>query len=300
MRRIGSVTALTLAALAPSVAQGETTTVLMPGKAFSPARSTIVAGDVVVFTNTDFVTHDVRLAGGEVYSGPITYSKSWSQQFDRPGGYPYVCTLHVGMSGNLDVLAATLGATPRTLLEGEPVTLSGRAPAGTALVRVEQSVAGGAWTAVGTGAAPAPDGGFETTVPAVTGASYRVTTPAGASRPVTPRVQAAFDVRVTVKRKRRHTAVRVHTVPAAKGLVARLELYSRWRYRWRPQRRSRLDAEGRAGFRLPASRRTYARVTASRGGRVLARSDVISLRTGRVAGDPDAIVPHGGGHGGHG
>ena len=43
----------------------------MPGKFFDPARSTVVAGDVVVFRNNDLVTHDVRIGGGLFDSGPI-------------------------------------------------------------------------------------------------------------------------------------------------------------------------------------------------------------------------------------
>ena len=63
--------------------------------------------------------------------------------FDQPGGYPFGCTLHAFMSGNLDVVAATLSAAPDGVLAGEPLTLSGRAPAGTALVGVERSIGGG-------------------------------------------------------------------------------------------------------------------------------------------------------------
>ena len=212
-----------------------------------------------------------------------------------------MCTLHPFMSGNLDVLAATLTATPDSPLAGEPITLAGRAPAGTAQVAVEQSVAGGDWTALGS-VAPAGDGRFRATAPAVIGASYRVVAPAGASRAVVPRVQARVDVHVTVKRKRRHTSVRVHTMPAAKRFNVTLELYSRWRFRWRAQRHAALDARGGAGFRLLAGRRTLARVALSRGGHapVLARSGVVSLRTGRAAADPDEIRPARPDHDGHG
>ena len=175
----------------------------MPGKFFDPRALTMVAGDVVAFRNSDLVVHDVRIAGGAFDSGPIGRFSSWSQQIDQPGGYPFVCTLHPFMSGNLDVLAATLAAAPDGVLAGEPLTLSGRAPAGTAQLGVEQSVSGGEWTAAG-GATPAPDGAFTTTVPAVEGASYRVTTPAGASPAVTPRVTARIDVHLAVERTRRH------------------------------------------------------------------------------------------------
>jgi plastocyanin len=288
------------AASTPAAASAETTTIRMPGKYFDPARSTVVAGDLIVFRNDDLVTHDVRIGGGLFDSGAILRFSSWSQQIDQPGGYPFICTLHRFMTGNVDVLAATLAAKPDSVLAGEPLALSGRAPAGTARVGIERSVSGGAWVAVGA-TVPEPDGRFEATVPAAVGASYRVTTPAGASPPVVPDVQAGVAVHVMVRHRREHTLVRVHTMPATAGLTATLELYSRWHFRWRPQRRQavRLGAGGRARFRLPASRQTFARVAVSRGrgGPALARSGVVSLRTGRAARDPDTIVPPAGGHG---
>jgi len=291
-----------LALSAPAAANAETATIAMPGKFFDPVRSTVVAGDVVVFRNNDLVTHDVRVGGGLFDSGPILRFTSWSQQFDVPGSLPFVCTLHAFMNGNLDVVAATLAAAPDGVLAGEPLELSGRAAAGTARIGVEQSLAGGEWSAVGAGAAPAADGSFATTVPAVEGASYRVTTPVGASPPVTPRVTARVDIHLAVERTRRHATVRVHTMPATTGFTATLELYSRWRFRWRATRRVKLDADGGASFRLPASRRSFARVALSRAprGPVLVRSGTVKLRTGRAAVDPDLITPSPGGPGGHG
>jgi plastocyanin len=291
----------------PAAASAETTTITMPGKYFDPARSSMVAGDLVVFRNNDLVTHNVRFAGGVFDSGPIGRFTAWSQQIDQPGGYPFVCTIHAFMSGNLDVLAATLAAAPDGVLAGEPLTLSGRAPAGTARLGVEQSVSGGEWSEIG-GAAPAADGIYETAVPAVEGASYRVTTPAGASPAVTPRVTARVDVHLEVERTRRHIDLHVHTMPATTGFVATLELYSRWHFRWRSTRRVRLDSHGAASFRLPASHRSFARVALSRSprGPALVHSGVVKLMTGRSAVDPDPITPHpggggdAGGHGGHG
>jgi plastocyanin len=286
----------------PAGAAAETATITMPGKYFDPPRSTTVAGDLVVFRNHDLATHNVRIADGVFDSGPIARFTSWSQQIDQPGSYPFVCTLHPFMAGNLDVAAATVAAAPDGVLAGEPLTLSGRTTAGTAHVGVEQSVAGGEWAAVGGGTAPAPDGTFSVAVPAVEGASYRITTPAGPGQVATPKVTAHVDVHVVVRRARGHTTVRVHTMPAATGFVATLELYSRWRFRWRAQRRVELDAHGRATFRLPGTRRAYARVSLSRSARLpaLVHSDVVRLWNGRTARDPDAITPPGGGghHGG--
>jgi plastocyanin len=305
MIRRALLAAAALALAAPGLAHAETTTILMPGKFFDPLRSTVVAGDLVVFRNSDISTHDVRIAGGLFDSGPLPRFGSWSQQFDQPGSYPFVCTLHAFMSGNLDVVAATLSAAPDGVLAGEPLTLSGRAHAGTAAMAVERSVAGGEWTATGASATPAADGKFSAHVPAAEGASYRVATPAGPSQVVTPRVTAKIDVHIGVRKSRRRTTVDVHAMPAPRGFVATLELYSRWHYRWRSRRTVKLDSHGAAAFRLPASRRTYARVTLrrERGGPALVRSGVVKVWNGRAAGDPDAIAPpapHGGGHGGHG
>ena len=68
-----------------------------------------------------------------------------------------------------------------------------------------------------------------------------------------------------------------------------------------------LDSHGRASFRLPASRRSYARVALRRSARgpALVHSGVVKLWSGEAARDPDTIVPSlpgghgGGGHGGH-
>jgi plastocyanin len=294
MRRFALVTALLVVLGGPAAAGAETTTITMPGRYFSPPRATMVAGDVVVFHNADLVTHDVRIAGGAFESGPLGRFSGWPQRIEQPGGYPFVCTLHPFMSGNLDVLAATLAAAPEGALAGEPLTLSGRAAAGTARLGVEQSVTGGEWAAVGGGVSPSPDGTFTATVPAVEGASYRITTPAGASPAVTPRVAARVELMLAVERGPRNVVVRVRTMPATTGFTATLELYSRWRFRWRATRHVRLDSRGSASFRLPASRRSFARVALSRtpGGPALVRSGVVKLRTGRAAVDPDKITPH--------
>jgi len=299
MRRRGALLA-TVALLAWAGATGSasagTATIAIPGKYFAPARSTAVAGDTVTFRNYDLVVHNVRIAGGVFESGPIARFTSWSQQIAQPGGYPFVCTLHAFMGGYLDVVAATLAAGPDGVIAGEPLTLSGRTAAGTAHVGIEQSVAGGEWIAVGDGAAPGADGSFAATVPAVEGASYRVNTPAGPGQVVTPRITAHVDVHLQVERGWLH----VHTMPATTGLIATLQLYSRWHYRWRSVAGMRLDGHGGAMFRLPAARRTYARVVLRRnaGGPALVRSRVVNLRSGRPARDPDAIAPAmPGGHG---
>jgi len=308
MRRRGALAAAIAALALPAAARADTTTIAIPGKYFDPPRSTVVAGDTVVFRNNDLVTHDVRIAGGLFDSGPLARFTSWSQPIDQPGSYPFICTLHAFMSGQLDAVAATLASAPDGVIAGESLELTGRAPAGTAHVAIEQSLAGGEWSAVGAGATPAADGTFTARAPAVEGASYRATTPGGAGQIVTPRVTARVDVHIDVVRTRRHASVHVHTTPTEPGFTATLEVYARWHFRWRPRRTVRLDSDGRASFRLPASRRSFVRVALrrKRGAPALVRSGVVRLATGRAARDPDASVRPGGGppapgdgHGGH-
>jgi plastocyanin len=297
MRAAAVSAAVAVLLAAPADASAETTTIAMPGKFFDPPRSTMVAGDTVLFRNNDLETHDVRI--GPFDSGPIVRFTSWSQPIDAPGAYPFICTLHAFMRGNLDVVTATLTAAPDGAIAGDTLTLSGRARAGTAHVGVEQSVSGGAWSAVGGGVAPAPDGTFRASVPALEGASYRVTTPAGPSPAVTPRVTARVDVQLAVVRRRRRVIVRVHTMPAMVGFSATLELYSRWHFRWRSHRRTKLDGHGSAAFRLPRAPRTFARVALrrTRSGPALLHSGTVKLPTGRAARDPDTLLPSGSSHG---
>jgi plastocyanin len=295
IRRAALPVAVALLLAAPAGAHAETTTIAMPGKFFDPPRATMVAGDTVLFRNSDFVTHDVVI--GPFDSGPLTRFTSWSQQIDQPGGYPFICTLHAFMRGNLDVVAATLAAAPDGAVAGERLTLSGRTRAGTAHVGVEQSSSSGAWSGVGTGAAPAPDGTFTTTVPAVAGGSYRVTTPAGPSPAVTPRIRARVNVHLHVERKGRHAIAHVRTTPPVTGLTATLELYSRWHFRWRARRHAQLGGNGHAAFRLPAKPRRLARAVLrrTRRGPALVHSGVVKLPSGRPARDPGSLLPGGAG-----
>jgi plastocyanin len=304
MRRTALSVLVTAALLAaPGAAHADALTITMPGKFFDPARTVAVAGDTVTWRNADLVTHDVRVAGGMFDSGPISRSFSWAQEFDQPGAYPFICTLHPFMSGNLDVVAATLSAAPDGVLAGEPLTLSGRAPAGSSALGVVRTLGDGS-TATVASTRPAADGTYSVQTPAVEGASYRISTPVGDSPSVTPNVTARLDAHLTVAHRKRRTVVMLHTMPAAGGWRATLELYARWHYRWRPYKAVALDSEGMAEFSVPRARRTFARVALRRakGGPVLVHSGVVRLSNGRAARDPDTIpgpMPHMPGHAGH-
>jgi plastocyanin len=280
-------------------AAAATTQVSMPGKFFDPARFQLVAGDHVLFVNSDLVTHDVRVPLGPFDSGPMSRGARWDQAFETAGSYPYLCTLHPFMSGTAEVVNATIAAAPERLVAGEKLTISGRAPAGTAQVGLVRANADGTSTTL-PGAAPAADGTYAITTTAAEGARYRVTTPRGDSPEIAPQVSARVEAHVSVRHRGRKLVVEAHTMPAAPGLFASLQLYDRWHYRWRGRRTAKLDADGMAAFTLPGSTRTYARVVLrrSKGGTALATSGVVRSRNGKPARDPDTIRPaHGGGHG---
>ena len=230
---------------APAAAAADDVEITMPGKFFDPARSTTVAGDAITFRNNDLVTHDVRIARRPVRLRPDrALHAAGRRRSTQPGEYPFVCTLHAFMSGNLSVVAATLAAAPDGVLAGEPLTLSGRAPAGTAQRRRRALDAGGAWVA----ARRRRDARRRRHLLGEDARRSRARRTASRRRPararaVTPRVTARVDLHVTLGGQRR-ALLHVHAMPAPAGMVATLELYARWHYRWRAHRTVKLDSDG--------------------------------------------------------
>ena len=59
---------------------------------FEPKTIEIEAGQTVTWTNEDNFTHTVQLDGREDHE--VEQDESVSIEFDTPGTYHYVCTLH--------------------------------------------------------------------------------------------------------------------------------------------------------------------------------------------------------------
>lgn len=87
------------AAQPETAAAGEAVVVDIQGLQFRPARLEVEAGTTVVWANRDEVAHTSTAGEGEWDSGLIEPGQSWSRTFDRPGTYPYHCTLHPFMTG---------------------------------------------------------------------------------------------------------------------------------------------------------------------------------------------------------
>jgi plastocyanin len=294
MRRALLTLAAAAALAAPATASADDFAISMPGKFFDPQRLTIVAGDQVSWRNADFVTHDIRATNGAFDSGFIARQGVYLHRFDSVGNYGLVCSIHPFMTGQIDVLGATLSGPKTAVVAGESVTLQGRAPAGAGSVSLEEQGAGGAWAPVASTAVGA-DGAFAFTMPAHETAAYRAVSAAGTSQPVTVSVSARIGLDVHVHKGR----VMVATAPATKGLVATLQLYSRERFSYRRIGHVKTDRKGMAEFRPRRGLRGTVRVVLSRAerGPALGVSPAVRLRDGRVVADPMPAPAPPGGHG---
>ena len=67
--------------------------------AFSPSTATVKVGDTVTFTNSDSVTHDVKIDNVELGSQNPNESKMWTAS--KAGTLTYRCLIHPQMVGQI-------------------------------------------------------------------------------------------------------------------------------------------------------------------------------------------------------
>ena len=70
---------------------------------FAPATLQIAAGDTVTWSNRDDEIHALSSDDGSFRSGGIEGDAVFSHTFEKPGTYPYRCTLHPQMTGTIEV-----------------------------------------------------------------------------------------------------------------------------------------------------------------------------------------------------
>jgi plastocyanin len=90
--------------------------------AFLPASVTITTGSTVTWTNNDTVPHTVAFSDeGPQSSELIEPGATFEATFAEAGSYAYVCTLHSGMEGVVEVAAAgaAAGVDPDATSSGE-------------------------------------------------------------------------------------------------------------------------------------------------------------------------------------
>jgi plastocyanin len=72
--------------------------------AFRPKLVFVVAGTTVRWTNNGDTDHTVTSDEGLFDSGTLQSDESFELTFDTPGSYPYFCSLHPAMTGQITVV----------------------------------------------------------------------------------------------------------------------------------------------------------------------------------------------------
>ena len=242
--------------------------VSMLSGAFSPAHLDVMTGDRVVWTNASTKTHNIKFETEAFNSGRVPPRSGANHDFSVPGVYPYICTIHDGMTGEVGVYPLVLEGPVKRVRRGTSIAFHVRAPEGAGEVRIEADAgAGFAPVAV---AGPFEGGGHEghqepgtvhANVVASETAVYRAAFAGGSSNEVRIEVTDAPDLGVKVRRGRRGTAVVTASAnPSTPGARVVLQLKLRERFGWWPVARARLDKSSRARFTVRGHRGAPARV----------------------------------------
>ena len=70
---------------------------------FQPASVTVAAGTEVTWMNTDSLPHTSTAEDGTWDSGNLDSGEEFSFPTEEPGTYPYICSIHPSMQGELVV-----------------------------------------------------------------------------------------------------------------------------------------------------------------------------------------------------
>jgi plastocyanin len=82
---------------------GGGTKVTMKDIAFSPATLEVSVGDTVEWVNEDDVQHDAKADDGQFASELLDNGKTFEFTTKKAGSIHYVCTIHPGMEGTIEV-----------------------------------------------------------------------------------------------------------------------------------------------------------------------------------------------------
>jgi plastocyanin len=269
MRRalvIGAAVVTALAAAAP--AHAESIFVQTLSQSFAPSNLDVLAGDTVVWRNDSVKTHNVKFETEGFNSGRLPPHSAANHPFPVVGVYPYICTIHDGMTGVIGVYPLVLSGPEKRVRRGTSVALHVRAPEGAGEVGIEAD-SGSGYVPVAV-AGPAEGGGHEgheepgtvhATLAASETATYRAVFAGGSSNDLRIEVTDAPDLAAKVRRvKRRSAVVTTSASPATPGARVVLQLKLRERFGWWPVARARLDKRSRAAFTVRGNAGAPARV----------------------------------------
>jgi len=112
--RICVLAVLLVAAFSLAIVKGETArpaaqaaasavAVKIDNFSFGPQSITVSPGTKVTWTNRDDIPHTVVSTEGVFKSKVMDTDESFSFTFDKPGSYPYFCSVHPKMTGTVVV-----------------------------------------------------------------------------------------------------------------------------------------------------------------------------------------------------
>jgi plastocyanin len=234
-----ALAAVSVLAGGASAADAPVRTVTIPGKLYDPDHLDVLVGTTVTWKNDDAINHTVTADGDAFSSGYVPPGGSFTFTFAKQGRYPFHCTIHKFMKGEVDVFGLVLSGPEGPVASGRRVVFAGLAPAGTESVTLR----GGASD---TTVRARPDGSFVVRVAVGVPGTYRA---AAAGSLVSPAVPVL--VRPLVRVARAGDAVRAVSDPRRPGATAVLQSYDRERFAWLPVSRSRLDGRSRVRFAIP-------------------------------------------------
>jgi 3',5'-cyclic-AMP phosphodiesterase len=77
--------------------------VVVDNFSFSPAAATVPAGTTITWVNRDDVPHNIISTNKKFASPVLDTDEQFSHRFDAPGTYPYYCSIHPRMTGQVVV-----------------------------------------------------------------------------------------------------------------------------------------------------------------------------------------------------
>jgi plastocyanin len=146
MRARPAVVALLALLLGAASAGAATQPVSAQFDAFAPSQLDVLPGETVEWSNVSPRVHTVTSDGGLFDAGELSPGARFAYRFDDLGAYAYHCTIHPGMTGEIDVRRVILAPLPTVVVPvGERVAVSGRAADPTRPVDVQRSLGGSAF-----------------------------------------------------------------------------------------------------------------------------------------------------------
>jgi plastocyanin len=225
---------------------------------YSPARIAVLTGQTVTWKNDSVRNHTVTADDGSFDSGRMVGGDVFTHRFDTTGSFTYHCTLHAGMSGEVDVADVLLDAPQHPAGPHRPFPLAGRAASAAGTPVTIEADTGDGFRQVATASVGA-DGAFTAFVTPTTTATLRASIGDDTSPPVQLIV---LDHAVTARAsaRGRRVTVTATVTPRTPGGSAVLLLRLRDRFGWWPVQHTRLDGRSRARFTLRMRHRVPARV----------------------------------------